>query len=175
MVIARRCRSSLLLCVLGGCFAGAAHGQAEGSRPDPQGRFPGLAAEALDKTVVHLPDQFAGRENLLLLSWARDQGGQVESWTATAQALEHASFEFKVYRMPVSAAENALYRWWDNSSLRAAETDPEMLHWTVPLYTDKAALRHALGLEADEHQIAVVLVDRAGRVAAPRPPKAGLP
>ena len=88
----------------------------------------------------------------------------MDTWTAASQALQHADSEFRVYRMLVSTRESALYRWWDNSSLRSAETDPELLHWSVPLYTDKHALQEALGLSGDEHKIAAVLVDRAGRV-----------
>ncbi len=126
--------------------------------------FPAISAEALDKTAVNLPLQLEGKLNLLLLFWARDQEPQIETWTAAAQALQHTQSEFKVYRMLVSAHENALYRWWDNSSLRSAETDPELLHWSVPLYTDKHALQEALGLSGNEHKIAAVLVDRSGHI-----------
>ena len=130
----------------------------------PAGIFPSVATEALDRTPLQLPEGFEGRQNLLLLSWARDQAGQVESWTAVAQALQHTDFNFRVYRMLVSAQENVLYRWWDNASLRASETDPQLLHWSVPLYTDKTALRRSLGIAGDEHRMAAILVDRAGRV-----------
>ncbi len=126
--------------------------------------FPQITADALDRTTLKLPAQLEGKRNLLLLSWARDQGPQLETWTATAQALQHTDFDFRVYRMLVSAPESTLFRWWDNASLRAAETDPQLLHWEVPLYTDKAALRRSLGIGDDEHQVAAVLVDRDGRV-----------
>ena len=126
--------------------------------------FPSITTEALDRTPLQLPAWFEGRQNLLLLSWARDQAAQVDSWTAVAQALQHTDFAFRVYRMLVSAQENALYRWWDNASLRASETDPQLLHWSVPLYTDKAVLCRSLGIADDEHRVAAVLVDRSGRV-----------
>ncbi len=140
-------------------------GSDAGSGPVAQaGVLPAISAEALDKSEITLPAQLAGRQNLLLLSWARDQTTQLDTWTAVAQALQHTHVDFRVYRMLVSMPENALYRWWDNASLRAQETDPDLLHWDVPLYTDKAALRRALGISADEHTIVAVLVDRAGRV-----------
>ncbi len=126
--------------------------------------FPALTAEALDRNLLTFPRQVEGRLNLVFLFWARDQAAQIDTWSATAQALQHASFDFRSYRMLVSARENALYRWWDNNSLRSAETDPEMLHWTVPLYTDKSALRRSLGLTDDEHTVVILLLDRAGRV-----------
>ena len=145
-------------------LAGQAPQRAAVSETPQSAVFPSIAAEALDKTPILLPSQLDGRENLLLLSWARDQGPQLDTWTAVAQALQHTDAGFRVYRMPVSAPENALYRWWDSASLRAEETDPELLHWSVPLYTDKAALRRSLGLGNDDHSVAALLVDKAGHV-----------
>ena len=126
--------------------------------------FPTIAAEALDKTPITIPKQLEGQPNLLLLSWARDQAPEIDTWTAVAQALEHSYPTIRVYRMLVSPPENALYRWWDSSSLRNAETDPELLHWTVPLYTDEVALQRALGLSGSRHAVVAVLVDRAGHI-----------
>ncbi len=128
------------------------------------GVFPFISAEALDKSQITLPSQLEGKQNLMLLSWRRDQATQLDTWTAVAQALQHVDFDFRVYHILVSAPENALFRWWDNASLRAAETDPELLHWSVPIYTEKSALRQSLGVSDDEHAVVAVLVDRAGRV-----------
>ncbi len=113
---------------------------------------------------ILLPSQLEGTENLLLLSWARDQTPQLDTWISVAQALQHRDSGFRVYRMLVSAPENVLYRWWETASLRADETDPELLHWNVPLYTDKTLLRRNLGLESDERSVVALLVDKAGHV-----------
>ena len=128
------------------------------------GVFPSITAEALDKTEIKLPEQLEGKENLLLLSWARNQAPQVETWTAVAQAVQHTYADVKVYWMPVSDPENGLYRWWDNASMRSAVDDPDMLHWTVPLYTNRRALRVALQVPTNSHAILALLVDRTGRV-----------
>ena len=179
------CRRFVLSALLAGCFCisgGAGQAMASGlaaasgpwtldsfrSKPPqipPQpGVFPTIDADALDKTTLHLPSGMEGRLNLLLLSWTRNQVSALDSWTATAQALQHTRFDFRVYRMPISAPENALFRWWDNASLRAAETDPELLHWDVPLYTDKALLHQAIGTEGDERSVVILLVERSGRI-----------
>lgn len=123
-----------------------------------------MQAEALDKTSILVPTQLQGRLNLLLLSWARDQSPELDTWTAVGQALQHSHTDFRVYRMPVSQEENFIFQWWDNASLRAAETDPELLHWDVPLYTDKAALMRAIGLPKDEKQVVALLVDPSGKI-----------
>ena len=168
MPLARMCRGFLSIV----CFLPSLHGStAESGSPtqvDTQTTaaevFPDITAEALDRSLIDVPKQLEGRKNLVFLFWARDQEAQIDTWTTAAQAIQHASFDFRVYRMLVSARENALYRWWDNNSLRSAETDPEMLHWTVPLYTDKTQLRHALGIADNERTIAVMLLDRGGHV-----------
>jgi hypothetical protein len=134
------------------------------TQPGPPGYFPSIDTEALDKTPLHLPSQLEGKLNLLLLSWARDQQPQVDTWTAAGQALQHTHEDFRVYRMPVNDNENFIFRWWDSASLRAGETDPQLLHWDVPLYTDKATLVRAIGLPHDEHKIVAILVDPSGHI-----------
>ncbi len=141
-----------------------AHGQAAPQAPVQPGVLPEISAEALDKTTLSLPGQLEGRKNLLLLSWDRDQSAQVETWTAVAQALEHTQPGFAVYRMLVNAPENFVFRWWDNASLRAAETDPDLLHHDVPLYTDEPRLRQAIGLNAGQRSVVALLVERSGRI-----------
>jgi hypothetical protein len=136
----------------------------EAAHAQPLGTFPTITAEALDKSSITLPAQLQGKENLLLLSWARDQAPQVETWSAVSQALLHTYPALRVYRIPVSDPENILFRWWDTTSLRTDETDPELLHWIVPIYTDKRNLRQSLNIPANDHQILVLLVDRTGRV-----------
>jgi hypothetical protein len=127
------------------------------------GIFPNVTAEALDKEKIALPAGLEGQTNLLLLSFARDQENQLETWTAAAQALQHTDFNFRAYRIPVSDRANLLFRWWANASLRSDETDPESWHWVVPIYVDKAPLREQLGI-ADEKSVVALLVDRSGRV-----------
>jgi hypothetical protein len=125
--------------------------------------FPTMSAEALDKQRVDLPAGLEGQVNLLLLSFARDQANQVDTWTAEAQALQHTNFGFRAYRVPVAERENALFRWWANASLRSDETDPELWHWVVPLYVEKARFRAQLGI-ADEKSVVALLVDRQGKI-----------
>ncbi len=158
---------------LGGWLAAAGPALGTGKLPLPQtltlpsagqALFPPITAEALDRTAVQVPSQLEGKADILLLYWKRDQTAQLDTWTAITQAVQHGRFDVRVYRMLVSAPENALYRWWDNASLRAAETDPEMLHWSIPLYTDKPALWRSLHMPGDEQAVLVLLIDHTGHV-----------
>jgi hypothetical protein len=134
--------------------------QSDASRP---AMFPVMITYSLDKAKVNLPSDFEGKANLLLISFEPEQSKDIETWMPTAQALQHMNFQFRYYRMPASNQENFIYRWWDTSSLRSVETDPETWHWIIPLYTNINSFRRALNIP-NEKEIAVVLVDKTGQV-----------
>jgi phenylpropionate dioxygenase-like ring-hydroxylating dioxygenase large terminal subunit len=80
-----------------------------------------------------------------------------------AQALQHANFKFRWYRLPVADRENFIFRWWENSSMRSEETDPETWPWLIPLYVNKDEFRKALQIP-NEREIVALLVDKQGHV-----------
>lgn len=125
--------------------------------------FPTLTAYSLDKAKVNLPADLEGKVNLLLVSFEPEQSKEIETWMPTAQALQHMNFQFRYYRMPVSNQENFIYRWWDTSSLRSVETDPEAWHWVLPIYTNKNDFHRALNIP-NEKEIVLLLVDKTGQV-----------
>ncbi len=128
-----------------------------------QATFPPISSYSLDKTKVNLPGGLAGQYNLLLISFEPEQQSQIDTWMPLAQALQHTNFNFRWYRLPVSERENAIFRWWENSSMRSEETDPETWPWIVPLYVNKAEFRNALQI-ANERDAVALLVDRQGHV-----------
>ncbi len=134
-----------------------------GLTQDRPASFPPITSYALDKQKIALPEGLEGDSNLLLLSFAPNQANQLESWTAVSQALEHTNIGFRAYRVPVAEKENAIFRWWENASLRSAETDPELWHWVVPIYVDKQPLRAQLGI-ADEKSVVALLVNKNGQL-----------
>lgn len=125
--------------------------------------FPVVSAYSLDKIKVNLPADLAGKTNLLLISFEPEQQKDIETWFPVAQALQHTDFNFRWYRLPVSSRENFIFRWWENSSMRSDETDPETWPWIIPLYIDKDAFRKALQIP-DEHAIVALLTDKQGHI-----------
>jgi hypothetical protein len=125
--------------------------------------FPAISTYSLDKARVNLPADFAGKVNLLLISFEPEQAKDIDTWMPAAQALQHMNLEFRYYKLPVSNPENLIYRWWDSSSLRSVETDPETWHWIIPLYTNKEAFRRSLNI-SNEKEVVAALVDKTGRV-----------
>lgn len=125
--------------------------------------FPPVASYALNKTRVFLPRDFAGQIDLLLISFRPEQQTQIDTWMPLAEAFQHTDFNFRWYRLPVSSQENIVFRWWENSSMRSDESDPETWPWIIPLYVDKDSFRHSLQISG-ERQMVAMLVDKQGRV-----------
>jgi hypothetical protein len=125
--------------------------------------FPSVTAYGLDKQKVNLPGGMEGQTDLLLISFETEQQKDIVSWLPAAQALQHASFQFRYYELPVFGRENFIFRWWDASSLRTDETDPQLLHWIVPLFIDRQKLIKDLDVP-NQKQIVILLVNRQGQI-----------
>lgn len=154
-----RLASSALLCVLLLPVAQASQKKA----PAKPAAFPHLTAYSLNKARLNLPQDFAGQLDLLLISFRPDQQKQINTWMPVAQALQHTNFDFRWYQLPVSDRENFIFRWWDSSSLRSDDTDPETWPWIVPIYVDTNSFRHSLQIPTNK-QVTVLLVNKQGSV-----------
>lgn len=125
--------------------------------------FPVISSYNLDKEKVTLPADLAGKLNLLLISFQPEQQKDIDSWMQEAQGLLHTTLGFRWYRLPISGPENMIFRWWENSSMRSDETDPEVWPWIIPLYTNKDEFRRNLQISS-EREIVVLLTDKQGHV-----------
>jgi hypothetical protein len=125
--------------------------------------FPSVTSFALDKQKVTLPEGMEGQTDLLILSFAPEQQNDVNSWLPVAQALQHSNFQFRYYELPIEQRENFVFRWWETSSMRSDQTDPETWHWIVPLFLDRQKFLHDLEIPNDK-QVVTLLVDRQGRI-----------
>jgi hypothetical protein len=125
--------------------------------------FPAITSYSLDKAKINLPSDLAGQTNLLLISFEPEQQKDIDTWMPVAQGLQHTNFKFRWYRLPVSSRENVIFRWWENSSMRSDETDPETWPWIVPLYVNKDDFRRDLQIQ-NEREIVVLLTDKQGHV-----------
>jgi hypothetical protein len=145
-----------VLLLLGSVLAPAGAAQAGGM-------FPPLSGYNLNKQKVKLPDGMAGKTDLLLISFAPEQQKDVDSWLEAAQALQHTNFQFRYYELPAEGRENFIFRWWDTSSLRSTQNDPQIWPWIVPLFVDREKLMRDLEIP-NTKQVVALLVDRQGHV-----------
>jgi hypothetical protein len=134
-----------------------------GAQQPKQAVFPSLTSYSLDKQKVALPDGLEGQMNLLLLSFKEEQANDIDAWLAAAQALQHSNFQFHYYQVPVAERENFIFRWWESSSMRSDQTDPETWHWIIPLWVDRKKFMSDLTIP-NEKQVVVLLIDRQGHI-----------
>ncbi|MGB6133749.1 MAG: hypothetical protein WCC14_11125 [Acidobacteriaceae bacterium] len=125
--------------------------------------FPQVTAYSLAKQKVTFPGGMAGKTDLLLISFAPEQQKDLQSWLEAGQAIQHTNFQFHYYELPVEGRENFVFRWWESSSMRSDETDPESWPWIVPLFVERHTFTAALQIP-NEKQVVALLVDRQGHI-----------
>jgi hypothetical protein len=135
----------------------------QAAQPQKPAVFPTIAGYNLNKDKVTLPSGMAGQTDLLLISFAPEQQSAIDSWLPAAQALQHSNFQFRWYQLPISSKENFVFRWWETSSLRSDQTDPESWPWIVPLFVDRHRFQQDLAIP-NEKQVVILLVNRQGQI-----------
>jgi hypothetical protein len=135
----------------------------QGAQQSKQAVFPPVTSYRLDKQKVSLPAELEGQSNLLLISFRPEQANDINSWLSAAQAIQHSNFQFHYYEVPVAERENFIFRWWESSSMRSDQTDPETWHWIIPLWVDRKKFFADLNIP-NEKQVVVLLIDRQGHI-----------
>jgi hypothetical protein len=148
-----------ILWIVAGLFANAATTQ-----PIPAlGQFPSIQVTSLDGVRMNLPVEFSGQLNLVIISFAREQQHQVDSWLPAARDIESTHSQFHYYEMPTMARENFLYRWWFNESLRSNTADKLLRRRILTAYINKRSFRKSLNIK-NEKRVVALLVDPKGQV-----------
>src|SRR5579875_1356715 len=68
--------------------------------------FPAVSATNLNNGKLHLPQDFSGQLNLVILSFAREQQHDVDSWIPAAKEIQSKHEKFRYYELPVLSGEN---------------------------------------------------------------------
>lgn len=148
-----------ILCFLVGMFV-----QGVTATPaQPLGEFPAIQATSLDGARLNLPANFSGQLNLVVISFAREQQKEVDSWIPAARKIESAHNKFRYYELPTMSRENLLYRWWFDEALRSNTTDKDLRSRILTAYVSKHAFKESLHI-ANEKRAVAILVDQKGRV-----------
>ena len=134
------------------------------SQPSPPlGEFSAIQATSLDGARMNLPADFSGQLNLVVISFAREQQQEVDSWIPPARKIESAHSQFRFYELPTMSRENLLYRWWFDESLRSNTTDKQLRSRILTAYVNKHTFKKSLDIQ-NEKQVVAVLVDPKGHV-----------
>ncbi len=160
----RKLSARLLLGLLAICFFPTliAHGTQSAAAPDP-GHFPTIQATSLDSARLNLPQGFSGKLNLVVISFAREQQREVDTWVQVAQQIQQTHRQVVYYELPTMSRENILTRWWFNSALRSDTTDKNLRGHILTAYVNKRKFLQSLHI-ASQKQAVAILVDQTGRV-----------
>ena len=127
------------------------------------GKFPPIQATSLDGAHMHLPANFSGQLNLVIVSFAREQQHDVDSWIPAARKIESAHSQFRYYELSTMSRENFLYRWWFNEALRSNTTDKALRSRILTAYVNKRSFKKSLAIK-NEKRVVAILVDPKGQV-----------
>jgi hypothetical protein len=128
-----------------------------------QGQFPSIQATSLDGLHMKLPDEFSGRLILVIVSFAREQQHQVDSWIPAASKIESAHSQFRYYELPTMSRENFLYRWWFDQALRSNTSDRALRSRILTAYVNKHSFKKSLDIKSEKRAVAL-LIDPKGQV-----------
>lgn len=126
-------------------------------------RFPKVEASNLDKRQLHLPGDFEGDRNLLLVAFERHQQKDVDTWLREMKGFEELDPNFRYYELPTIERPNVLTRWFIDSGMRRGIPDRRARERTITLYLDKKLFCEALQIP-DQKKIYEFLVNRNGEV-----------
>ncbi len=124
--------------------------------------FPPVQGRNLEGRVFHLPQDFEGEFNVVIVAFERWHQTLVDTWAEWLEALMADHATLRMYELPVISHRYRLMRPMIDGGMAAGITERVVRERTLTVYTDKTHFIHALGL--DSHTITVLLLDRHGRV-----------
>jgi hypothetical protein len=126
--------------------------------------FPEIEARGLDGRAFRLPGDLEGDRNIVVVAFQRQQQELVDGWLPALLELERQLPSLRVYEVPtISRAWSPARRLIDGGMTRGIP-DPDARARTLTSYTDVGRVVATLGLR-DTETIAIVLVERSGRIA----------
>jgi hypothetical protein len=127
--------------------------------------FPEASGNNLNGSSVSLPGDFAGRVNLVFITFAMRQQPDVDTWKTFAQdALKDRPW-MHTYELPVMSRGYGIIRGLIEGGMRSGIPERSTRASTVTLYLDVGAFARALEIQS-VRSIAVVLVKPSGEVLA---------
>ena len=126
-------------------------------------QFPKVEGRNLEGRAFHLPADFEGDVNVVLVAFKREQQADVDTWTPALKSLATGHPTMRVYELPTLGRRYRLIRSFIDGGMRGGIPDAAVRAATITLYIDKAPFERALGITSED-KIEVFLVDRTGRI-----------
>ena len=143
-------------------FAGVSSDTGAAESPT-QPFFPEVEGDNLEGKRFHLPADFEGERNVVLIAFQRGQQAQVDTWVPFLRRLAADQPALRYYELPTIKEMGRVMRWVINRGMARGIEDAKARAATITLYIDKGPFTRALGIGTEE-AISLVVVDRVGRV-----------
>lgn len=104
--------------------------------------FPAVEGRNLEGRAFHLPADFEGDVNVVLVAFKREQQADVDTWTPVLQKLASRHRTMRVYELPTLGRRYRLIRSVIDGGMRGGIPDAAVRAATITLYIDKAPRRH---------------------------------
>lgn len=124
-------------------------------------RLPVITAADLDGRPVSLPADLPADRSILLLGFAEEHQTGIDRWVAGLKLAARRGW----LELPVIDNPGAIGRWFIQEGMRRGLPDPAVRARVISVYTDKAEFLGRIGVQ-DDKSVAVLVVDRSGRVLA---------
>lgn len=125
--------------------------------------FPNVTGSNLEGTEFNLPQDFAGKLNLVALAFEQWQQTDVNSWLPTVSTFQGLYPHLKFYELPTLTQFNGLFQNLIDSGMRAGIPDKTTREITITLYLDRAAFMRSLEIPNTE-TIVLLLLDNTGNI-----------
>ncbi len=125
--------------------------------------FPQIETRNLEGRKFHLPADFEGDLNIVILAFQRWQQDIIDVWVPHLDALAERYPGLRIYELPTLANRYRMVQRFIDGGMAAGIASREARERTLTIYTDKRRFLAPLGV-TDESTITLLLVDRQGRI-----------
>lgn len=131
--------------------------------PEPNLRFPAVAARSLTGVDLQLPAGFGGRLVVAVIAFRQEHQRLVDSWAPHLDVLATRIDGLRWYELPVLGRQWAPFRPIIDGGMARGIADDVVCARTLTVYGDVRRVCQPLAI-TDRSTITVVLTDRAGQV-----------
>ncbi|MBU3627177.1 hypothetical protein ICN48_13175 [Polynucleobacter sp. JS-Safj-400b-B2] len=161
ITLSKLAKAALVFALLSGVPA-LSQVQTSNSMPFPingGARFPQLVGKNLNGALLHLPEQLPSDKTIVLFAFQKAQAGTLQSWR---EGLNLDDGKLAWIELPVMPLAMELIDFFTERVMRYVISDPKTRDHIVVLYADRELFCQSLGIDCDEREAYIAVIDRAG-------------
>ena len=152
--------SAIMLLSLSSCLIGP--GQNSKIEVGRNSFFPQIIGIDLNGDKRDLPKGFAGKLNIVVVAFKREQQKNVDTWIPFSDQIIKENSAINFYEVPLIYELGAFSRAWVNNGMRLGVTDKVARKRTITVYTDRKKFFEVMKMK--EEKIYVLLINDKGKI-----------